>query len=61
VSLFSLAEFAAKLVAIDRDLKAAQPEILAEGCCAMVAGRAKDRSQAQADGGGFQRDDAGRR
>jgi hypothetical protein len=60
VSLFSLAEFAAKLVAIDRDLKAAQPEILAEGY-AMVAGRAKDRSQAQADDGGFQRDDAGRR
>jgi hypothetical protein len=41
MSVFSLAEFAAKLGAFDHNLKTAEAEIIAEGC-AMVAGRAKD-------------------
>lgn len=41
MSVFSLAEFAAKLVASDVNLKVAETEVIAKGC-AMVAERAKD-------------------
>jgi HK97 gp10 family phage protein len=41
MSVFSLAEFAAKLVASDGSLKAAEHDVIAKGC-AMVAERAKD-------------------
>jgi hypothetical protein len=41
MSVLSLAEFAAKLIASDRNLKVAETEVIA-AACALVAGRAKD-------------------